>query len=254
MESMRKYAVYAHTNKINGKKYFGITSTHTKERWRDGRGYINNQYFNSDIEEYGWDNFTHEIISSGIPKESAERLELDLIAMYKTINRQFGYNIKSGGDTSLHSEESKAKMSANHADFRGKNNPMCGKCHSDSTRSKIGERSRGRYFSEDARKKISMAVSGRNNPMYGKSHSEESRKKIGLSKLGENNPGAHSVVNLNTGRVFTLVNDASKFFEISHSTIVNCCRGRRKSAGKHPETNEPLRWMYHEDYLKMSNV
>ena len=36
---MGEYKVYAHINKINGKRYIGITSKEPKSRWCHGRGY-----------------------------------------------------------------------------------------------------------------------------------------------------------------------------------------------------------------------
>lgn len=35
-----------------------------------------------------------------------------------------------------------------------------------------------------------------------------------------------------------------------HSMILDCCKHKREYAGKHPQTNEPLRWMYYDEYLK----
>lgn len=67
--SMKKYCVYCHTNKINGKKYIGITSQKPQHRWKNGQGYRNNEYFFRAIEKYGWHNFTHEILYTDLSKE-----------------------------------------------------------------------------------------------------------------------------------------------------------------------------------------
>ena len=145
-------------------------------------------------------------------------------------------------------------MSRNHADVSGKNNPMYGMKFSDEHRRKIGEKSKGRYFSKEAREKISNSSSGKNNPMYGKTHTSEAREKISKRMQGEASPRARKVINLNTGMIFNLVKDASQHFGISYSTIVNCCCGRKTHGGKHPETGERLKWMYHEDYIKDKNI
>lgn len=61
------------------------------------------------------------------------------------------------------SEETRRKISENHIDVSGENNPFYGKRHSEETRKKIGEARKGKY-------------TGINNPNYGKSWSEERRK------------------------------------------------------------------------------
>lgn len=60
------------------------------------------------------------------------------------------------------------------------------------------------------------------------------------------------VVCLNTLEVFGKMENAAKWCGLKYShDIGNCCRGKRKHAGKHPVTGEPLRWMYYEDYIKL---
>jgi hypothetical protein len=53
------------------------------------------------------------------------------------------------------SEETRAKMSLNHADFSGKENPMYGKMHSEETRSKMSAAQKGKIHSEETRAKMS---------------------------------------------------------------------------------------------------
>lgn len=93
-----EYSVYIHTNKINGKKYIGITKQKPERRWQNGHGY-ENTYFGNAIKKYGWDNFTHEVILSQLPKDIACNIECALIAQFKTTNRVYGYNISEGGET-----------------------------------------------------------------------------------------------------------------------------------------------------------
>lgn len=38
---MKSYVLYCHTNKLNGKKYIGITSQVPRKRWNNGNGYKN---------------------------------------------------------------------------------------------------------------------------------------------------------------------------------------------------------------------
>lgn len=69
------YVVYCHTNKINGKRYIGITSRKPERRWRNGEGYYHNQHFYASIQKYGWHNFMHEILYSDLKKEDACDIE-----------------------------------------------------------------------------------------------------------------------------------------------------------------------------------
>ncbi len=94
----KQYCVYVHTNKVNGKKYVGITSQKAIRRWRSGKGYKFNPHFLSAIELYGWDGFEHEIVLSGLTREQACIWECALIAQYDTANPQKGYNVALGGD------------------------------------------------------------------------------------------------------------------------------------------------------------
>ena len=59
------------------------------------------------------------------------------------------------------------------------------------------------------------------------------------------------VVCLNNFNIFDSLDEASKWANIKHSSsITQCCKGKYKSAGKHPITNEPLVWRYYSEYIK----
>lgn len=93
-----EYSVYCHTNKINGKKYIGITRQIPKRRWQNGYGYINTCFGNA-INKYGWDNFIHEVLFTKLSKKEACDKEIELISLYDTTNRKHGYNVSIGGET-----------------------------------------------------------------------------------------------------------------------------------------------------------
>ena len=105
---MKKYKVYCHTNKANGKRYVGITGKALSERWRNGEGYRNNDYFYRAITKYGWNGFTHKILASFSREEDALKMEEELISEWNTCNPEYGYNILSGGN--LNSEENIKKL------------------------------------------------------------------------------------------------------------------------------------------------
>lgn len=56
---------------------------------------------------------------------------------------------------------------------------------------------------------------------------------------------------LNTGEIFDNINLVMQYTQLkSKSNIYDCCSGKNNSAGKHPITKEPLKWMYYDDYKK----
>ena len=126
----------------NGKRYVGITSVSTKERW----GYKGSRYiyaknkeithFGRAILKYGWDNIQHEIIFSDLSREDACQKEKELIKKYKTDQVKFGYNKTSGGESFNFTDDVKQRM------FRWE---------------------KGMY-PEYAKKKISIAHRGRKKP------------------------------------------------------------------------------------------
>lgn len=111
------YTVYMHEHKENGKKYIGITCQDVYKRWGNGRCYKIGSYFRRAIDKYGWDMFRHQILYTDLSYQDACRLEAELIAKYRTNEREYGYNNSSGGEKGAlgnhHalSEETKAKMS-----------------------------------------------------------------------------------------------------------------------------------------------
>ena len=102
MVKEKTWYVYMHTNKINNKKYIGITGQDRYwDRWRsDGSGY-KTQVFGRAIEKYGWDNFDHEILKEVETESEACELEQYYIQKYKSNNKDFGYNISMGGEGTL---------------------------------------------------------------------------------------------------------------------------------------------------------
>ena len=121
----KEYIVYCHTNKINGKKYIGITCQTVNERWgRHGEKYKSRKFGNA-IRKYGWENFTHEILFTGLSANKAKEIEKELIEKYNTFGKN-GYNSTKGGDGVAgfkFSEKSRKKMSnsaKNRTDDRSK--------------------------------------------------------------------------------------------------------------------------------------
>lgn len=267
----KQFYVYKHTNNINGKVYIGITSKTPEQRWRNGLGYKGQPYFWKAIKKYGWDNFTHDVLLTKLTQEEACSKEIELISFYKSNNSNFGYNLSSGGEKihlgCKHSEETKVKMSNNHADFKGSKSTSSVKIICLETLEifdSIG----------DASRILSTGKSGIHNVLKGKAKScvglhfeylkdydqnkeydlsvgpnEETRLKISNSKKGKPswNKGvtfseevklrmrdaklqiSKRVICVETGKIFKSVNHAGKELYLNVGNISLVCSGKRKT-------------------------
>ena len=92
--------VYLISNKINGKKYVGITNNY-KKRWGNECSYPSDparrQVIQEAIHKYGKQNFQFEILYSGLSVEEACQKEKELIQKYNTLIDNYGYNVDIGG-------------------------------------------------------------------------------------------------------------------------------------------------------------
>ena len=134
---MENYKVYIHKFP-NGKAYVGITRQEPKVRWGGGNGYVRNEYMHRAIKKYGWENIEHIILFDGLSEEDACEIEKSLIKKYRTNEKEFGYNIESGGQCSNLAESTKQKLREAHI----------GKSASEETREKMRV-SRNRFISEN---------------------------------------------------------------------------------------------------------
>ena len=214
------YVVYRHTSP-SGKVYIGITCTKPERRWRNGNGYKSCPKFYNAIQKYGWDNFKHEILFSGLNEISAKHIEEDLVYYYKKQN--ISYNITDGGDGTR------------------------GVSPSEETRKKISERTREAMKNSDIRKKISNAKKGKPiNYIL----NEDQRKKLskrmkinnptknGLSEKWRNNIGKASSKSVNQfsldGKLiatYSSITEASKSIKRDGGNISRCCNGKLKTVG-----------------------
>ncbi len=92
------YTIYCHQNRINGKLYIGQTRCQDlTRRWTGGHGYEGCPHFYAAIQKYGWNNFSHNILRTGLTKSEADEYEKIYINFFDTTNPNFGYNIREGG-------------------------------------------------------------------------------------------------------------------------------------------------------------
>ena len=59
---------------------------------------------------------------------------------------------------------------------------------------------------------------------------------------------------ITTKESFKNILTASDKYKINSSSISGCCKGKLKSAGKHPETKERMIWIYYDEYLNNNNI
>ena len=235
-DNKNHFTVYMHVNKINDKKYIGITGREPKERWHGGNGYCRNKHFYDSIQKYGWNNFDHVIIAENLSKEFAIEMEKVLIAQYDTTNRDKGYNIGFGGEgiESL----------------------------SEETIEKIRKANTGRKLSEETKKKISESRKGDKNWKYskklpdwhkeilikaitGRVHTQEEIDKV-IDKRGYITFQYDlNGIYLNSYRS---ANEAAKSLGIGCSGVRACCEKRLK-------TNHEFIFRYKKDgYLEGENL
>ena len=200
----RRWCVYIHTNKHNGKVYVGITSKEPHRRW----GINGSQYrekgqrvFYRAIQKYGWDNFKHEIVAKGLTKEEAETIEVDLIALYKSNCRRyknptFGYNQTDGGSGTI------------------------GYCYTESQRKRMSASAKARC-TDEWRQRISKLMTGRK---MSKAFSEKLRKRMSKAVVQLDLHGEY-ITQYDSARGAGLVTG------IDESSIRKCCKGELKNAG-----------------------
>ena len=253
---MGNYTVYRHVAP-NGKMYVGITGRKPYKRWKGGYGYQHNDYFFHAIQKYGWDNFRHDILLTGLTAEQASLAERLFIGYWKTNDVNHGYNFESGGLTLCeHSDISKQKMSISRKGVK----------FSEEHKKKISEaqsgcrnHNYGKTTPEDVKKKISESTKGERNHFYGKHHTEETKRKISQAKqnisdetrrkMSERRPKKR-VVQIDKNQniivnIFESMHEAERVTGIRNDHICECCRGKGKTAGGY-------KWKYYDEYIDIT--
>lgn len=230
------YCLYKHTNIKNGKIYIGVTCQVPKNRWNNGKGYRGQTLIYRAIMKYGWDNFNHDIMLEGLSKEEAEVKEREIILLYKSNDKKYGYNIENGGNLAgKHSDYTKKKISdANKGVPKSEEHKRklrenrIGKSLSMETREKISKTNTGKTHTKESKEKISNSRKGDKNCNYGKRPSDYV---IAASVKATSKPIYQYDKSMVLIKQWNSCAIASKELNIISQNINACCNGGRGSAG-----------------------
>lgn len=155
--------LYKITNNITGKYYIGKhNGWHQNNYW--GSGFR----IKSNIEKYGKENFSYEILCYGTPEYILE-LESKYVTIELIESDEKCLNLSAGGlGAGRITEKTREKFKVLTS---GVKNGMYGKKHSEETRKKISESISGKSLKEETKVKLSKLVSEKiwvNNGKFGK--------------------------------------------------------------------------------------
>jgi group I intron endonuclease len=162
------------------------------------------------IRKYGWENIKHNLILI-CEDFDADYYEKELIKLYKSNNKNYGYNLESGGTKNkIHSTETKLKIGK-----AGK-----GRKITEETKLKISEGNRGKVVSEETKQKIREK---RKLQVI----TEETKKKMSITR--RRTPVDCFDKNGKFIRHYDSITEASENTGIHDGGIVHVCAGRKKS-------------------------
>jgi group I intron endonuclease len=178
------FSIYVVTNKINNKKYIGLTKQNpAHNRWTQHKSYHNDanktKVFYRAIRKYGSKNFSFDVIYQSEDKEHSREMEIYFIKLYETMTR--GYNMTEGGEGIWGykmSKEARIKMSSKAKERSAK----------PEWRRKQREMKLGKKRSEEAKKKTSKTLRERyktqDHPTLGRKLSKDHKKKLSNAMMG----------------------------------------------------------------------
>ena len=238
MQNALKSGIYCIENLLNNKKYIG-QSINMKSRCSKHKSELNNGHHDNDYLQKSWikhgeENFKFYILEY-CSKEFLDERETYFINFHNTMDRDYGYNLKSGGQASNYvCDEVKARISAsNKRSYQNSNLRHIRSLDA---------------INQWANPEIKQKIMGANNGMYGKNHTKETRKKISEKKIGKPSPKRNStpVFCIELNQIFKDAVTACNELGLNKSntgTLLEVCRGNRKTCGG-----------YHWKFLLENNI
>lgn len=220
--------IYKIKNKINNKIYFGQTIRSFRDRIREYEKGFGNEYINNAFNKYGWDNFEFSIIDTATTLEDLNEKEIRYILQYKSNQKEFGYNIESGGKNSIPETSTIEKMSKSHIGIKQTDNWISKRIFKAGT---LDAKKYGKRKTEEEKKYLSIK-----SPKYweGKNRTEETKKKIsqtkkdkGFSKLQKEvlckKVYKINILNNKIIKEYESTSDAANYEKVNQSTISRRC-------------------------------
>ncbi len=153
--------VYCIEHKLSGKKYVGQTVQTLKARLRSHIKDGCCEMLHRAISKHGADAFSMFVLSEANSKDELDKFEDFYIKLFKTTDRNLGYNLRGGGSFGKHSESSKQKMSEK---------VRFAYANTDLVQKRIDQMT-GRTPTEEQKLKLSLAIRG-------KKHKKETIEKL----------------------------------------------------------------------------
>lgn len=274
MDENNTYVVYMHVNKINDKKYVGVTCRKPEYRWNYGKGYWQNRHFSNAINKYGWDNFEHLILFVNLTHDEACEKEKELIQYYNSNDPRHGYNHTSGGDVNFTmSEEARKKISDANKGEKNANYGVSPKDRMDEntykkwlykqqTNKPTGEdnpqygispkqRMDKKTYQQWLYKQQNNKPKGEGHPMYGISPQERMDEVTysGWLEKMKNPAKSISVKCIETNKIYKSTREAERETGIAHSSIMKSC-----TSGDHSVLAGGFHWCFGEENLSMQDL
>lgn len=274
--------IYKITNKVNGKSYVG-QSIDIHKRWENHRTDLKHNRSSSPIlqsawNKYGKENFVFEILEVCDKSELNDK-EMSYIKKFNSFKN--GYNCSIGGEGStgriVSQKEREAMSIRSKLQFqdpkqreylsrvmkqRIENDPNLFKTHyvclntmetfygtkAGSILYNIGEctirdSANGKVEYCTNKNKIRMSFMKYEDFLNCSNNELKKRFTTALYKKGSDK-NKKKVRCINTDEIFDYSKEACEKYNANRSNLNSCCNGKRRWTGKHPETNEWLRWEY----------